>query len=305
MKKLLALLLAVCMCFAACVTLASCDKHTHAFKSEWDKDATHHWHVCEGEGCTEVADKAEHTWNEGEITTAATHGADGVKTFTCTACAATKTEAVQGDFTVTAEEWVHALDFIFNYDNLTYTSTGIVTMTGLEAAGAGAGTDGDYDYSTVINKNGTDFSYYISAVSNTSPLSQEETTYFFIHGAKYYPYLEGAYPSDWQNVMKWDIIELMCNQMFFYSDFTYNAATGAYEGTNIVYDMSPGDGNDREHIYTFTECSFRFLDGKLIGISQTFSFSVDGITQVSVLETTITYGTAPVVEIPANLHRPS
>ena len=36
----------------------------------------------------------EHTWDEGEITTPATCTADGVKTYKCTECEATKTEPV-------------------------------------------------------------------------------------------------------------------------------------------------------------------------------------------------------------------
>lgn len=39
-------------------------------------------------------EKCEHQWNEGEVTTPATCGADGVKTFTCTLCEATKTEVI-------------------------------------------------------------------------------------------------------------------------------------------------------------------------------------------------------------------
>ena len=38
--------------------------------------------------------KHEHTWNDGEVTTAATCTEKGVKTFTCTACKETKTEEI-------------------------------------------------------------------------------------------------------------------------------------------------------------------------------------------------------------------
>ena len=36
----------------------------------------------------------DHIWNDGEVTTAATCAADGVKTYTCTACGETKTESI-------------------------------------------------------------------------------------------------------------------------------------------------------------------------------------------------------------------
>ena len=104
MKKLVSLLLAVCMCLSISVMLTACG-HEHTYQTEWSKDATHHWHTCEGENCTEVSDKAEHTWNGGEITTPATAEADGVKTFTCTVCGQTKTESVQLKTTVTEAEW--------------------------------------------------------------------------------------------------------------------------------------------------------------------------------------------------------
>ena len=39
----------------------------------------------------------KHTWNNGEVTTPATCAAEGVKTFTCTVCGATKTETVAKD----------------------------------------------------------------------------------------------------------------------------------------------------------------------------------------------------------------
>ncbi|MBQ8372483.1 MAG: hypothetical protein IJX38_06085 [Clostridia bacterium] len=89
------------------IELPEIPEHTHTYKTEWSKDTTHHWHDCESEDCTEVSDKAEHTWNDGEITTPATAQTDGVKTFTCTVCTQTKTESVEYvvDYTVTEAEW--------------------------------------------------------------------------------------------------------------------------------------------------------------------------------------------------------
>ena len=114
MKKLVSLLLVVGMCLSIGAALTACDEeHTHTYKTEWENDATHHWHVCEGEDCADVTDKAEHTWNDGEITTEATAEADGVKTFTCTVCGQTKTETVKYTVkeTVTKEEWETAFAF--------------------------------------------------------------------------------------------------------------------------------------------------------------------------------------------------
>ena len=98
MKRIISVLLVMVLCFSLVGMLAACGDdqgHEHSYQTEWSKDATHHWHACEGEDCTDVADKAEHTWNEGEITTPATADAEGVKTFTCTVCGQTKNEAVE------------------------------------------------------------------------------------------------------------------------------------------------------------------------------------------------------------------
>ena len=93
MKKFSSVLLVLCLLLTLCATLASCG-HECEFSPLWTADATSHWHACKGEECTEIADKADHTWDEGKITVWATQEAAGVKTFTCTVCAQTKTEAI-------------------------------------------------------------------------------------------------------------------------------------------------------------------------------------------------------------------
>ena len=72
---------------------SSGSSHSHSYADAWSHDATHHWHASTC-GHEVVSDKAEHTWNDGEVTTAATCGAVGEKTFTCTVCGATKTEEI-------------------------------------------------------------------------------------------------------------------------------------------------------------------------------------------------------------------
>ncbi len=67
---------------------------THDFSGEWVSDENQHWHVCATEGCDVTDTKADHVWNAGEITKNPTADAEGVKTYTCTECGATKTEAL-------------------------------------------------------------------------------------------------------------------------------------------------------------------------------------------------------------------
>lgn len=129
MKKLTSLFLIVCMLLTVGVTLISC-KHECSFSEEWSKDENAHWHACQDEKCLEVSDKADHTWNEGEITTTATQEADGVKTYTCTVCGQTKEEAVA--FTgMTEAEWNAALDASV-FENFTYTETAMTATSGVE-----------------------------------------------------------------------------------------------------------------------------------------------------------------------------
>ena len=92
MKKILTIAIAamiVVMCFA----LVSCG-HECEFKAEWTHNATHHWHDCTDEECELTSDNAEHTWNEGVVTVPPTEVIEGVKTFTCTVCSATKVESI-------------------------------------------------------------------------------------------------------------------------------------------------------------------------------------------------------------------
>lgn len=117
MKKLVSLLLAMAMCLSFGMMFTACDNHEHTYKTEWATDATYHWHECEGENCLDVADKAEHTWDDGKITTEATSDATGEKTFTCTVCNATKGESVKFEG-VSEEKWEESLSEQ-KFDNVT------------------------------------------------------------------------------------------------------------------------------------------------------------------------------------------
>ena len=86
--------------FAVTLVLASCadlfqPAHYHTFDTEWTSDATHHWHGATCEHETESSDKAEHSWDAGEVTVEATIDAAGVKTFKCTVCGASKEEVIE------------------------------------------------------------------------------------------------------------------------------------------------------------------------------------------------------------------
>ena len=129
MKRICSIVLALCLMLSALAAFTSC-LHTCQFSTEWSKDATSHWHACTGKGCEEIADKANHVWNEGVITTAPTQEADGVKTFTCSVCGQTTTETVA--FTGLSEaEWL-LMTKKEAFENVTYTQITLVKATGIE-----------------------------------------------------------------------------------------------------------------------------------------------------------------------------
>ena len=129
MKRFISLFLAVICLFSSCILLSSCF-HTCEFSEEWYSDAASHWHACTGKDCTEIADKADHSWNDGEITTKPTQEAGGVKTYTCTVCAATRKELVE--FTgLTEEEW-NAVFSADTFNNFTYNEVTIGKSNGVQ-----------------------------------------------------------------------------------------------------------------------------------------------------------------------------
>jgi hypothetical protein len=128
MKKILSVVLAACIMLAMCTMLASC-AHTCEFSTDWSKDENSHWHACNKAKCEEVADKADHVWDEGTVTTPATQEADGVRTFTCTVCGQTKTETEV--FTgFTKEEWNEALRSDV-FENFIYTEIAETSGSGM------------------------------------------------------------------------------------------------------------------------------------------------------------------------------
>ena len=70
----------------------ACGKNKHKFSDEWKSDESGHWHECMTKKHTDMADKAEHTFDTGVVTTPASETATGVMTFTCTVCKYQKTK---------------------------------------------------------------------------------------------------------------------------------------------------------------------------------------------------------------------
>ena len=87
--------LAIMVLMLAIVLLAACNKDgKHNFAEEWSNNETHHWHACTDKGCKETKDKAEHTWDGGNVTVEPTTEQKGTMIYTCTVCRREKTESI-------------------------------------------------------------------------------------------------------------------------------------------------------------------------------------------------------------------
>ena len=68
------------------------DETEHTFDNTiWSKNNKTHWHACE---CGAKTDEEEHIWDDGKVTKEASSTEEGVKTYTCKVCEATKTEKI-------------------------------------------------------------------------------------------------------------------------------------------------------------------------------------------------------------------
>ena len=89
--------------------LTACNKDgKHNFSEEWSNDETYHWHACADKGCKEIKDKAEHSWDGGNVTVEPTTEKEGAMVYTCTVCHREKTEKI--DKLVAEKEYTITFD---------------------------------------------------------------------------------------------------------------------------------------------------------------------------------------------------
>ena len=111
-KSFIAILAIAMVLVLSLSVLTACNKNKHEFSSEWKNDETSHWHECMTKKHNDVADKADHTFDAGVVTTPATETTEGVLTLTCTVCGFQKTKPID------KLEHVHTFDMTkWSYDN--------------------------------------------------------------------------------------------------------------------------------------------------------------------------------------------
>ena len=78
--------------------------HTHTYETGWTSDDNYHWHksTC---GHDVISGKAEHNWNTGVVTVEPTTSSEGVRTYTCLTCGATKEETISIHVHTFSSDW--------------------------------------------------------------------------------------------------------------------------------------------------------------------------------------------------------
>ena len=102
---ILSVVFALSMLFAA---FTGCNNGKHKFSEEWKSNETHHWHACADKGCNETKDKAEHSWDGGNVTVEPTTEKEGTMVYTCTVCRREKTGKI--DKLVAEKEYTITFD---------------------------------------------------------------------------------------------------------------------------------------------------------------------------------------------------
>lgn len=227
MKKIVSIVLVLCMCFSTVAILSSCNKH-------------------------------EHTWDEGKITTPATANADGVKTYTCTECGETKTEAIKLVTTITKDQWIANI----NSKNWTYS--------------------GDNGNNQILTMKITETAVQVTVTSNSEIVTDY---YIAIKDGNYYSVVrfeDKYYEMPTDNETSW-INSSLAQIMLEESDA---AAIGAYYD-RLTYDQTKKAYilNDEEHDIENTE--FYFENGVLVKIitdGDTVMISNIGTTTITIPE---------------------
>ena len=107
-KKFITIFAAVLAITATLSLFTACKNNKHDFAAEWKYDETHHWHACADKDCKETKDKAEHSWDGGNVTVEPTTEKEGAMVYTCTVCRKEKTEKL--DKLVAEKEYTITFD---------------------------------------------------------------------------------------------------------------------------------------------------------------------------------------------------
>lgn len=249
-------------------------------------------------GCAETP--CSHTWNEGEITTAPSLTAegvkvDGVKTFTCTSCQETKTESVPYLGFVNATEFDNALA-VSNFANAIVTEDSIHNFTVTATSTVNVGTPVEIVVSSVAeNMNEKIVTTYEGG--KVRRIYEEEgglATSTSVNGtvtesSVTQPSLRAEYYAgdDVATDFETSFFATLAGDDFDFEDFEYNAITNVYTLKETVV---TDEGN-------YTAVSLKFENGKLAFYDVAIAYEnvENGIATTngtSTVSGSVVYGTA-------------
>ncbi len=270
MKKLLSITLILCLLLSLSTTLVSCGNRCK-FSTEWSKDSTSHWHACTKEGCTEISDKADHTWDEGKTNVEATPDEDGEKTFTCTVCSQTKTEAYKFAG-ISKAEWNAAIaDKLF--ENFSYKAYSIITKVTTKVPNANT-------TETVKTKEISEYTYKFTKDSASCQKITSDGTSNKMYDPAEVNYIRDMIISDIKSIAN-------------YNHYKYDAETKTYKATMPVRITSLNAST--------SDVSIEFKDNKLFKIKYSVSY-MQGNTEYFTTSTIVVskYGTTVVLPVAKN-----
>ena len=178
-----------------------------------------------------------------------------------------ETEDIVLSYTVTEDEWYRALNLLLNEN---YVHTGITKYNEMETL-------------SITEKNGNN----IRTTSSMGAYSFEQ--YWVVDGDSYRMHEkldpEVTSATYWNSQFEYD-------EMFRYSEFTYDEEKKAYTADESLYQMTEIE------IYKFSDVSFYFENGKFVKATYTLTVDMDGFEMVNLVVETISYGNAPKIVLP-------
>ncbi|MBQ8720227.1 MAG: hypothetical protein IJY65_04265 [Clostridia bacterium] len=274
MKKIVSLLLTVCMCLSIGVMLTACG-HECTYEAEWSYNDTKHWHDCEDEDCYEgVADEAEHSftlteateqnhtmtclcgkvmiashsWSDWVVTVEPTKESAGTRVRACSTCEYELELPVQYEPVTTVNSYGLAIQSLINSENYQIKFSDSSNLGGQHR-------ESTYSY---IGENICEGSIYWTVED----------------GVKYQYYrVSGNYVKETNDdiASRYDMRKNFISNMLYFIDFTkdfeYSESWKAYEGSNIQIALfSDVVGMESAGVKTYDKVRLYFEDNQLTGI---------------------------------------
>ena len=212
----------------------------HNFSDDYHNNASYHYNYCLNEGCT-ATNNQDHKWGSGVVTREPSAELDGIRTYTCSDCGRTKTEAILYH---AYSSWTY--DETKHYKKCTEEGHTDITAEGAHVFGEGVitvyptpTTFGEIAYTCECGYRIVSPCYYEIAPVGT--LNPSDWNAAFAEGAFDNVLLEGKLYIDSTNYFECIVV--------LAGEWSYVLAYGNDELTEAYY----YDGETEDYIYTYDE----------------------------------------------------